>query len=197
MNAQDMAFSALLGAARAGDDRAQRELMLQVYEELRRLARRNLRGYGWMQTLSATALVNEAYAKMFASNMLQAMSAEHLLNLASLVMRQIVCDYARRKIRESRLIDRGLQPPENEAAEMQLHEARHLVDIDEALKDLHRLDAVGAAVVEAKFFAGLSEAEIAQSMGVSLRTVQRSWSRAREWLVVHIKHGGENAVIAR
>jgi RNA polymerase sigma factor (TIGR02999 family) len=182
-----IAFSEILERYRNGDPRAQHEIMAFVYTDLRRLARRHLKHSRWIATLCTTSLVNESYLKLISGALRQIQTRSHVLDIASHAMRQIVCDYARKRLREMVFFDRDASIA---AGDQVLSEdesyARQLTAIDDALKDLERIDPRRARVVECRFFAGLSEAETAQATGASLRTVQRDWNEARAWLTTHL-----------
>ena len=165
----------LLAAARSGDDGAVDRLLPLVYDELRRLARRQVaREYGAV-TLSATDLVHEAYLKL-AGGALAATDRSHFLAVAARAMRQVLVDQARRR----RSLKRG-----SGAAPVTLSEARDAaltLDPDEllALDDaMGELEPRQREIVEYRFFGGLEESEVASLLGISDRTVRREWVRAR------------------
>lgn len=171
----------LLEAARDGDTGAFDRLLPQVYNELRRLARYQLKGERGGHTLMATALVHEAYLKLVDRVNVDWQGRAHFFAVAARAMRQVLIDYARKRSAEKRggdwvrttLADEGL------AAGLSFEE---LLALDEAMARLGRLDERLPRVVELRFFAGLKEKEIAEVLGTSERTVQRDWYRARAYL---------------
>ncbi|HET7845314.1 MAG TPA: ECF-type sigma factor [Xanthomonadales bacterium] len=183
-------FTDMLARYRAGEESAQGRLIALIHGDLRRLARRHLSGNRWIATLDTTALVNESYLRLVSPSAQHVETRAHFLNLASRVMRQIVVDFARRRLRERQRFERsGEMDPERLEAE--LAQARQFVALDEALADLARVDERKARVVDCRFFGGLSEDETAQALGIGLRTVQREWNAAREWLAEHMKEEEE------
>jgi RNA polymerase sigma factor (TIGR02999 family) len=170
----------LLAAHRAGDSAALDHAFAIVYEDLRRLARRELHG-GATPTLNTTGLVHELYLKLADSSQVVASDRRHLLALASRAMRQIIVDYARQRLTQKRGGGApAAQVDMNDVADD--HPAGDLLWIDDALRDLEARDERLVHVVECRFFAGLSEADTAETLDTSLSTVQRDWKRAKAWL---------------
>jgi RNA polymerase sigma factor (TIGR02999 family) len=171
----------LLLRAREGDRSAIERLFPLVYEELRRMAsRRQPRGRA-DPTLGATALVHEAYLKLFDRTRLELVDREHFFAVAAKAMRQIAVDHARRRASlkrggERRRVDLDSQL---EGAD---DRADEVLAIDQALGRLAEIDERLARVVEMRFFAGLTEIEIAESLGRDERTVRRDWRKARALL---------------
>lgn len=164
-----------------GDRKAAEEVVPLVYGELRRIAARELpRGRG-DQTLQATAIVHEVYLRLSGPDGPHLASRAHFFALAAKLVRQILVDHARRQHR----LKRGGQ-----AARVTLSEAVALVEprgtdllaIDEALAKLEALDPRKAAIVELRFFAGLTLEETAEQLGISAETIGREWRRTRAWL---------------
>jgi RNA polymerase sigma factor (TIGR02999 family) len=185
------AITDALCAVRDGTPGAMERLAPLVYEQLKRIARRQLRGEATGHTLSTTALVHEAYLKLVDQTQAQWHDRGHFFAVASGAMRRILVDYARRY----RAIRRGggndgapLPPMPLDAAEI-LVEARAdtLVALDEALERLGQLDERQARVVECRFFGGLTEEETASALGISQRTVAREWVTARGWLYQELR----------
>ena len=182
-------FTLTLAGHRSGDAGAQQRLIALIYGDLRRLARRHLAGNRWIPALDTTSLINESYLRLVSPAAQHVQTRAHFLNLASRVMRQIVCDYARRRLRENEHIvgsDVGAEQPRQRD---ELAQADQFVRLDEALQDLARVNERQARVIECRFFAGLSEEETAAALAASLRTVQRDWADAREWLAHHMRDG--------
>ena len=161
-------------------------LMPLVYDQLRRVAHRQLDAEPTGHTLSATALVHEAYLRLVDQTRVQWQDRAHFFAIASRAMRRILIDYARRH----RALRRGGVPDGPPPSRISLDEVELAVDeradallaLDEALERLGQVDARLAQVVECRFFAGLTEPETASALGVSRRTVAREWAVAKGWL---------------
>lgn len=171
----------MLAAARAGDKVAWERLVHLIYTDLRQLARRVLGGSRRDQTLNTGALVHECYLRLSRSGAIVPNDRNHLFCLAARVMRQVICDYARERLAERR--GGGVAPLSLESftAQEQAH-VEQFVELDTALTELARHDERQARVVECRFFAGMTDAETADALGISLRTVARDWDAARTWL---------------
>jgi RNA polymerase sigma factor (TIGR02999 family) len=168
----------LLGLVRAGDPDAVDRLMPLVYDSLRQLAKRALGKESGPSTLVATDLVHEAYLKLVGSP-LAANDRAHFLAIAARAMRQVLIERARKRKAEKRGgIDRA-QVTLSDGVEARAVDTDELLALDGALDTLSSRQR---QVVELRFFAGLSEAEIAEGMGLSVRTVRREWVQARAWL---------------
>ena len=178
-------FVRLLAEMRKGDDNASRELMRLAYADLRRVASRHVMSGSHANTLGATCLVHECYLRMFGAVFATVENRRHFLNLASRVMRQVLCDYAREQLASKR---GGLHRREDlsvvDAEEWA--ESEQLVMLDDALRKLEQQDVRLARVFECRYFAGLTEEEAAEALGQSLRTVQRNWHDARTWLAARL-----------
>jgi RNA polymerase sigma factor (TIGR02999 family) len=174
-------FTQLLVATRKGDGEAWTNLVRLVYSDLRRLARRHVLSMSDANTLGTTGPVNECYLRMVGAARATVENRKHFLNLASRVMRQVLCDYAREQLSEKR---GGAQRRENLASvdAEEWAETEQLVVLDDALRALEQESERMARVFECRYFAGLTEEEAALALGVSLRTVQRDWHDARAWL---------------
>jgi len=172
----------LLRAYDGGDRSAFDRLVPIVYDELRRLARRQLyRGPRGGQTLNTTGLVHEAYLKLAGASGLQLRDRGHLMAVTACAMRQVMVSRARARLADKR--GGGVVPAELEEGQVGVEPAAEwLLDLDRALAGLRDHDERLAQVFECRYFAGLSEEETAEALGVSLRTGQRAWMRARAWL---------------
>lgn len=180
-------FTRILAGFREGQAGSEALLIDLVYQDLRRIARKHLSG-DRLGTLNTTSLINESYLRLVSPAARHVESRNHFFYLASRVMRQVVCDYARARIRESQHLDRSTESDSAlQALDSALVEAHYLTRVDEALEDLAKENERQARVVECRFFAGLTEGETAVALDMSLRTVQREWDRAREWLEQHMK----------
>jgi RNA polymerase sigma factor (TIGR02999 family) len=183
-----------LVALRNGTPGAMDRLMPLVYEQLRRIAHRQLRAESTGHTLSATGLVHEAYLKLVDQTRAQWQDRAHFFAVAARAMRRILVDYARRH-RAARRGGGADGPPPVPVSldDVQIpmaERAATIIALDEALDRLARMDARLAQVVECRFFAGLTEAETAAAMAVSQRTVAREWVTAKGWLYQEL-HGDD------
>lgn len=171
----------MLAAARAGDPAAWERLVRLVYADLRGLARRVLGSARRDQTLNTGALVHECYLRLVKSGAAAPNDRNHLFCLAARVMRQVICDYARERLAEKRGSGAIALTLDELTAEEHAH-VEQFVELDTALTELARHDHRQARVVECRFFAGMTDAETADALGISLRTVARDWDAARTWL---------------
>jgi len=172
--------SGLLRAWSDGDRAALDRLTPIVYEELRRLARRYMRGERPGHSLQTTALVNEAYMRLIDYKSMQWQNRAHFFAVSSQLMRRILVDHARRHNLKR---GGGLQHVSIEdTAEVGADRAADLVALDDALDALARIDHRKVQVVEMRFFGGLSVEETAEVLKVSPITVMRDWSTAKAWL---------------
>lgn len=168
-----------------GDRDALDQLMPMLYTDLKRLAQRQLRREHHRSTLDTGGLVHEAYFKLIDSEKAQPRDRAHFLALCGRAMRQVVIDQARRRNAAKRGgVERPVTLDENFAAnQLRIDEA---LAIDAALERLARHDPRLVQVVECRFFAGLTEDETATALGLTSRTVQRDWRRARAWLLLDL-----------
>ena len=171
----------LLEAHRAGDEQALDRAFELVYEELRRLASWQLRANQRGQTLNTTGLVSEAYIKLVDQKEADWENRGHFLGVASRAMRQIIVDYARRRLAGKRGAGRAKIPLDETQIAIEDH-AESLLVVDEILTRLGEVNGRVVGVVECRYFAGLTEEETAQAMGTSVATVQRDWKKAKAWL---------------
>lgn len=171
----------LLAAASAGDRRALDRVVPLVYDELRRVAHRQLAGERDGHTLDTGALVHEAYLKVAGLERLQWRDRAHFFAVAAGAMRRILIDYATRRRAAKR--GGGARPMSLDRISVVVEErAEDLVALDEALERLRELDERQSRVVECRFFAGMGIDETAAALDVSPATVKRDWTMARAWL---------------
>lgn len=173
----------LLDRMRDGDPKALDQLVPLVHDELRRIARAQMRHERAGHTLQATALANEAWLKLAALENQDWRDRAHFLGVAAAIMRRLLIDHARKH---------GALRRGSGAAHVQLDDvagtvaapdrADELVALDEALVKLAALDERQSKIVEMRFFAGLGVEETAAALGISERTVKREWSVARAYL---------------
>jgi RNA polymerase sigma-70 factor, ECF subfamily len=181
-------ITALLRRQRAGDREAFDQLVSMVYDHLRRVARGQL-ARGWpSETLSATALVHETYLQLRHETRVDWRGREHFFAIAASAMRRILVDHARYRRAKKRAHGRQALPIT--AVDLAVDtDADRVLAVDEALSALEQVSARLGQIVECRFFAGMTEEETAAALGVSLRTVQREWMRARAWLVKTLATG--------
>lgn len=180
-------FTQLLVAWGKGEQGALDKLVPLVYDELRRTARRALRGEssGNMQTNS---LVHEAYMRLLDSSQVRYQNRSHFFAVSAMLMRRILVDFARSR----RALKRGgdvVRVPLNEEMDGLPERSPDLVALDDALGELAAMDPRKAQVVEMRFFGGLSVAETAAALKVSGDTVMRDWKLAKVWLLRELGAG--------
>jgi RNA polymerase sigma factor (TIGR02999 family) len=171
----------LLVASAAGDKPALDALMPVVYDELRRLAQKYLRRERADHTLQTTALVHEAYLRLIDQKSVNWQNRAQFFGIAAQMMRRILINRANQ---------RRAQKREGDATRISLDDAISLfekrdvdlLDLNEALNELARLDHQQAQIVEMRFFGGLTTEEIAEVLGISPATTKRDWESAKLWL---------------
>jgi len=178
----------LLLAWREGDEAALGELLPLVYDELHRLAARYMRRESPGHTMQTSALVNEAFIRLVDQRQVHWQNRAHFFGIAAQLMRRILLDHARGQARGKRgggvhrvSFDEGAIVSEQRAAE--------LIALDDALNALAAFDSRKGRIVELRFFGGLSNEEVTEVMGMSLRTVEREWRKAKAWLHHAISEG--------
>jgi len=180
----------LLQQANEGDRTALDRLFPLVYDELHRMAHRQMQGEAGARTLGTTALVHEAYLKLAGGKDLPASSRAHFFGASARAMRQVLVDYARRRTSAKRWGE--LERVRLEDQEIAVDAcAESLLDLDAALTRLAALSDRLSRVIECRYFGGLSVEETAEVMGSSPRTVKREWRKARAWLHQQL-HGTES-----
>lgn len=164
-----------------GDQGAHERLLPHVYDELKRQARRLMSRERRDHTLQPTALVHEAFLRLAKQGGVEWQNRSHFYGIASRLMRQILIDHARQHSASKRgsaqihfSLDDVVIPVETRASS--------ILALDEVLQRLETVDERQAKIVEMRFFGGLSNAEIAEALEISERTVLRSWSVAKLWL---------------
>jgi RNA polymerase sigma factor (TIGR02999 family) len=187
LKANSPEIDALLVKWRAGDRDALGGLMPLLYEELRRVARQQLRRAPRARTLQTTALVHEAYLRLHQQFRGQCQNREHFIAICALLMRQILVGYERDKRAAKRGGGLNKCTLEDVHAGMK-GQPVDLLDLDRALTELSRLDPDQGRIVALRFFGGLSIDETAAVLGKSPATVKRDWSTAPIWLYQHL-HG--------
>ena len=170
-----------LQALSQGDDAAAAQLMPLVYDELRQIAEKHLRHERPNHTLQPTALVHEAYLKLIDQTQVQWQGRNHFLAVCAQAMRRILVDHARGKARDKRSAG-GQRIELNEELMISSERSEDLLALDAALEKLAVMDARHVAIVEMRFFGGMTEEQIAEHLQISDRTVRREWTMIRAWL---------------
>ncbi len=195
LSAHQAEITLLLSRSRQGDREAMEELAPIIYEALRQLARHHLRRGRGAQTLQPTALLHEAWIRLFNSDNHDGQTNQqwkdraHFLAVASRQMRQICVDHARAKQAAKR--DGQHQRVDlAEALAIQLPRPIDMVDLlalDEAMNRLAEELPRAAQVVELRYFGGLTEEETAETLDISISTLKRDWKFAQRWLFNQLK----------
>ena len=173
-----------------GGNRTVVDAMLpRVYDELRAMARRQLRGERADHTLNTTALVHEAYEKLVQQDRMTWQNRAHFLSIAALSMRRILLNYARDRAAQKRGGGAPVATFEDGMAPRTVR-VEELIDLDDALNRLEERSERQSQVVTYRFFGGLTQREIAEVLGVSEPTVRRDWRLARAWLSRELRSVG-------
>jgi RNA polymerase sigma factor (TIGR02999 family) len=179
----------ILQAIERGDVRATDELLPLVYQELRRLAAHKMAGEAPGNTLQPTALVHEAYLRLVGPGQAQQWDGRgHFFAAAAEAMRRILVDRAR----EKQALKRGGDLKRVELDGLEIASSMpddELLALDEALDRLATVDTRAAEMVKLCFFVGLTQAEAARELGISLATAERVWGFARAWLLREVRKG--------
>jgi len=177
----------VLRAWNDGDGDAKEQLMALAYDELKRQARVLMSRERGDHTLQPTALVHEAFLRLEKQSGIDWKNREHFYGIASRLMRQILIDHARKHATAKR----GKKPITFSVDDLNIpleERADSLVALDEALRRLEQMDERQSRIVEMRFFGGMSNAEVADALDISERTVNREWDAARLWLFRELAH---------
>ncbi len=185
--------TALLRRMGEGDTQARDELFALLYARLRDLARGIVGPGGEGRTLQPTALVHEVWIRLNANGSLNLESRRHFLRTAARAMRGVVVDHVRARGAEKRTAGRERVPLDEALAAWEADGTVDPLVLDELLGGLREHDERLAEVVDLRFFAGLTEDEVAETMELTPRQVQHSWRLARAWLAREIERGSETA----
>jgi len=185
MSDDSQSITKLLLEWRSGDKDAAGRLMELVYRELHKMASREMRRERGQHTLQTTALVHEVYLRLCGAEPIQWTDRTHFFAVAAQQLRRVLVDHARRMRSEKRgggniaatLFD-------SDGAAWAIDE--RLLAVDEVLSRLEILDPRAAKVIELRFFGGLTEAEAAEALDISLATLKRDWDFARSWLATQL-----------
>ncbi len=185
-DAQGARVQASDGAAPRGDPHPHDALVTVLYDELRAIAHRQLGRERTGHTLTTTALVHEAYLRLSQSTQHLAGDRARFFAAAANTMRRVLVDYARTRNAHKR---EGMRQAVelHEALELVADESEQLLALDEAMERLQQSSPRLVQVVECRFFIGLSEAETAEVLGTSVRTVRREWVKAKGWLAAAMR----------
>jgi RNA polymerase sigma factor (TIGR02999 family) len=181
------AITDLLRAWSGGDGTALEQLADQVYNELRRMARRYMKNERQANTLQTTALVHEVYLRLVDVTKVEWQERAQFFAMAAQMMRRILVDAARKRSAHKR---GGLAAKVNfeETAVLSPMPDRSILALDEALTAFSQLAPRQAKVVELRYFGGLTEEEIVATLEISPRTVRRDWDLAKAWLIRELDH---------
>jgi RNA polymerase sigma factor (TIGR02999 family) len=169
-----------------------------VYDDLKRLARRQLAHERRDHTLQRTALVNEAFIRLAGQNSIDWLNREQFLSLAARIMRHVLVDYARQRNAQRRGDGAKKMSLSDTKAALEIEEAQaatfdesdvDVVAIDTALQKLEKIDAPQSRIVELRYFGGLTLEETASVTGISVASVKREWTMARAWLRRELENG--------
>ena len=153
-----------------------------VYDELRRIAARAMRGERSDHTLCTTALVHEAWLELSKLTRIQWQNRAHFLAIAAQAMRRVLVDYAVARRRLKRGGGQVVESLDADAVAIAVEQADDMLALDEALQRLTVMNARLARIVECRFFGGMSVEETADALDISPATVKREWATARAWL---------------
>jgi RNA polymerase sigma factor (TIGR02999 family) len=176
----------LLRSAADGDRAAGERVLTALYADLHRLAHRQMRQAGSLTLLDTTALVHEAWLRLAGIEGQVYPDRRHFLAYAARAMRSVVIDLIRARQAERRGGGQALLTLNTVIAEQTPQQDDDILRVHEALDELAGLEPRLAQVVEMRYFGGLSERDIAEALGVTERTVQRDWQKARLWLAASL-----------
>jgi RNA polymerase sigma factor (TIGR02999 family) len=169
----------LLEAMSAGDSGAIDEIFSLTYRELRQMAHQRLHRSNRVTSLDTTALVHECYLRLVRLGQLQTRDRAHFLGYAARVMRSIVVDFVRQSLAKRRGGDELRVTLGTDIRDSSAVSEEQIMQVDEALQELAVLDPRLVQVVEMRYFAGFTVEQIAESRGVTTRTIRRDWEKAR------------------
>jgi RNA polymerase sigma factor (TIGR02999 family) len=186
MDREPNKITQLLIAWRNGETKALDDLMPLVHRELKRIARNFMRRQRVGHTLQTTALVNEAFVRLVDSDKVNWQDRSHFYAISAQLMRRVLVDAARRRNSAKRGGERVQVTLADDVKSAEADQV-DVVAIDEALERLAVLNQRHCQIVELRYFGGLTEDEIAETLNVSSRTVRRDWNLARAWLYRELK----------
>jgi len=179
-------ITTLLAAARVGDADAAGRAFTLLYDDLRRLAHARLRQHKTMTLLDTTSLVHESYLKLVGGASVPVEDRNHFFAYASHVMRSVIVDFARLRQAERRGGNAVVVALDTDLSDKLSAPEDDVLRVHDALEALAKIDERVAQVVEMRYFGGLTEPQIADALGLSERTVRRSWEKARLLLAAEL-----------
>ena len=188
----ELSLAEMFRKANCGDGVALNQLFSVLYGELHRLARARLRGNRDLTLLQTTALVHESYFRFLKAGQVRIIDRSHFLSYASRVMRSIIVDFFRERSAKRRGGDDIRVPLDPEIAEPVPAGETEAIRVHQALEELSLVSDRLTRVVEMRYFAGMTESEMAEALGVTERTVRRDWEKARILLATALKQGREH-----
>ncbi len=174
-------LTVMLNAAQLGDQTARDAILQVVYYELHRMAKQHIRLERGNHTLQATALVNEAYLRLFEGLPIELQNRNQFFGIAATQMRRILVDHARRRKAQKRYAGEQTDSVEPISDTHSLT-PEELLTLDTALTEFKRLYPRAGSIVELRFFCGMTEQETADILEISLSTMKREWGFAKVWL---------------
>ena len=188
----ELSLAEMFRKANRGDGVALNQLFSVLYGELHRLARTRLRGNRDLTLLQTTALVHESYFRFLKAGQVRIIDRSHFLAYASRAMRSIIVDFFRERSAKRRGGDDIRVPLDPEIAEPVPAGETEAIRVHQALEELSLVSDRLTRVVEMRYFAGMTESEMAEALGVTERTVRRDWEKARILLATALKQGREH-----
>ncbi len=177
----------LIQRANQGEQDALDRLFSELYSELHEMARSRVRRHAPITVLDTTALLHESYLRLVKVGALSVSNRAHFLAYAARVMRSIIVDFARQRLAERRGGGMVELPLDTQAGDQASSPEADVVRVHDALDQLASADERLVHLVEMRYFGGLTEDEIAEALGVSVRTVQRDWEKARLLLAIALR----------
>jgi RNA polymerase sigma factor (TIGR02999 family) len=172
-------ITVLLAAANAGDQNAAASAFTLLYDELKRLAQNRLRRHQPITLLDTTSLVHESFLKLVGNRALAVHDRQHFFAYAARVMRSVIVDFARARLTDRRGGDAQMVTLDTGVADQLAGPQTDVLRVNEALEVLAAAEPRLAQVVEMRYFAGLTEVEVAEVLGLTERTVRRDWNKAK------------------
>ena len=194
METSPIDITKLLRAWAAGDQQALDRLIPIVYGELRRIAARYMAREKTGHELQTTALVHEVYVRLVGVNRISWQNRAHFLGVCAQLMRQVLTDMARARLYRKRGGDATHVTLDERTVFRSCYPDHNLIALDDALKELARLDERKSRVVELRFFGGLDVDETAEVLGISPPTVHRDWKFAKSWLFLELSKGKQHGL---
>jgi RNA polymerase sigma factor (TIGR02999 family) len=185
-HSRDSTTTALLARWSGGDREALDQLLTHLYDDIHAIAERQLR-FERHSTLRPTALVHEAYLRVAGLREMHWQDRAHFLSMAARVTRQALVDEARRRRADKR--DGGTPVTLSDENLGGTDSAYDALDVDSLLTELQRYDETAAEVVSLRVFGGMSIAESAEALGISIATVNRRWASGKAWLTRELTRG--------